>query len=116
MLIRSHAGEPGLHILWTLRQMHFLEPDVLEATPMGHDPVIEGDASFPPSQLTHLKTATSFSGYIQTAAVAVGRTHRVTRCPRCGIPFCLPLVNKTPYVPSKTGAELVHLRNANTRP
>jgi hypothetical protein len=39
VLIRSRAGEPGLPILWTLRQMHILKPDVLETAPMGHDPI-----------------------------------------------------------------------------
>src|ERR1039458_2849782 len=72
VLTRSHAGEPALHLFWTLRQMNILKPDVLEATPMCHDPIIEGDARITASQLTHFKTDTSFSGYIQTAAVAVG--------------------------------------------
>src|SRR5271157_485527 len=82
-ITRSHAGKPGLHVFWTLRQMHVLEPRVLEATPMGHDPVIEGDARIPASQLAHLKTSRSFASYIQTAAVTVGSEKDVVA--GCGV-------------------------------
>ena len=50
------TGETGLHVFWTLRQMHVLKPDVLETAPAGDDPIIEGDARIPVSQLSHLKT------------------------------------------------------------
>lgn len=71
MHARSHAGELGLHVFWTLRQLHVLGPDVLEATPMGHDPVIEGDARIPAAQLSHLKTSRRCGRYIEAVAVAL---------------------------------------------
>jgi len=63
--------------------MDFLEPHVLEATPMGHDPVIEGDARIPASEFAHLKTSRGFAGYIQTTAVAVGSEKDVVA--GCGV-------------------------------